>query len=87
MKQSDRYLKLVEWSDEDQCYVGTCPGTMLGGVHDDEAQVYAELCTVVDEWMILSGIQPVSCSVVPLRPRHGPGSCRPMPSTRSVPGG
>ena len=30
MKKSDRYLKIVEWSEEDQCYVGTCPGLMLG---------------------------------------------------------
>lgn len=52
MKTSDRYLKIVEWSDEDGCYVGTCPGLMLGGVHgDSEADVYAELCRVVDEWV------------------------------------
>ena len=52
MKQSDRYLKIVEWSEEDQCYVGTCPGLMEGGVHgDDEAEVYKELCQVVDEWV------------------------------------
>jgi predicted HicB family RNase H-like nuclease len=52
MKASDRYLKIVEWSDEDQCYVGTCPGLMIGGVHgDDETAVYAELCEVVDEWI------------------------------------
>lgn len=52
MKASDRYIKLVEWSDEDQCYVGTCPGLMLGGVHgDDEAMVYKELCLVVEEWI------------------------------------
>ncbi|MBN1425655.1 toxin-antitoxin system HicB family antitoxin [Candidatus Fermentibacteria bacterium] len=52
MKRSDRYLKIVEWSPEDECYVGTCPGLMLGGVHgDDEAAVYAELCDVVREWM------------------------------------
>lgn len=51
MKASDRYIKLVEWSDEDQCYVGTCPGLMLGGVHgDDEAMVYKELCRTVEEW-------------------------------------
>ncbi len=52
MKTSDRYLKLVEWSEEDGCYVGTCPGLMLGGVHgDDESAVYAELCEVVDDWI------------------------------------
>ena len=52
MKPGDRYLKIVEWSEEDGCYVGTCPGLMLGGVHgDDEARVYAELCDVVEEWI------------------------------------
>jgi predicted HicB family RNase H-like nuclease len=54
MKLSDKYLKLVEWSEEDQCYVGTCPGLMLGGIHgDDEAAVYKELCQAVDEWIEL----------------------------------
>ena len=50
MKKSDKYLKIVEWSEEDQCYVGTCPGLFLGGCHgDDEAMVYKELCKLVDE--------------------------------------
>ena len=54
MKASDRYLKIVEWSDEDGCYVGTCPGLMLGGIHgDDETAVYAELCQAVDEWVVI----------------------------------
>ena len=30
-----RYMKIVEWSDEDGCFVGTCPGLMFGGVHGD----------------------------------------------------
>ena len=52
MKESDRYLKIVEWSQEDSSYVGTCPGLMLGGVHgDNEAEVYKELCEVVEEWI------------------------------------
>ena len=52
MKTSDMYLKIVEWSEEDKCYVGTCPGLMLGGVHgNDEAKVYRELCRAVDEWI------------------------------------
>ena len=52
MKDSDRYLKIVQWSEEDQAYVGTCPGLMLGGVHGtDETKVYAELCEVVEEWI------------------------------------
>ena len=54
MKASDRYLKIVVWSAADRCYVGTCPGLILGGVHgDDEAKVYAELCQVVEEWMAI----------------------------------
>jgi predicted HicB family RNase H-like nuclease len=52
MKAGDRYLKIVEWSETDQCYVGTCPGLMFGGVHgDDEAKVYRELCQAVEEWV------------------------------------
>lgn len=52
MKPSDRYLKIVEWSNEDNCYVGTCPGLMLGGIHgDNEAHVYRELCQAVEEWI------------------------------------
>ena len=52
MRDADRYLKIVEWSPEDGCYVGTCPGLMLGGVHgDDEQKVYADLCDAVEEWI------------------------------------
>ena len=52
MKKSDHYLKIVEWSEEDQCYVGKCPGLMLGGIHgDNEAKVYKELCQAVEEWI------------------------------------
>ena len=39
MKSSDRYLKLVEWSDEDGCYVGRCPELMLGGVHGSDGVI------------------------------------------------
>jgi predicted HicB family RNase H-like nuclease len=54
MRPSDRYLKIVEWSEEDRCYVGTCPGLMLGGIHGgDEAKVYAELCKAVEEWIAI----------------------------------
>jgi predicted RNase H-like HicB family nuclease len=50
MKDSTRYVKIVEWSDEDVCYVGSAPGLVLGGCHgDDERQVFEELCQVVEE--------------------------------------
>ena len=49
-EQAARYAKFVEWSDEDKCFIGRCPELMLGGVHgNDEAKVYAELCTAVEE--------------------------------------
>jgi len=52
MKKSDRYLKIVEWSDEDGCYIGRAPGLMLGGVHgEDDSRVYKQLCQVVEEWV------------------------------------
>ncbi len=50
MKDSARYVKIVEWSDEDQCYVGSAPGLIYGGCHGlDERAVFAELCEIVDE--------------------------------------
>jgi len=50
VKESARYLKMVEWSDEDQCYIGRCPGLLHGGCHgDDERKVFEELCQIVDE--------------------------------------
>jgi predicted RNase H-like HicB family nuclease len=50
MKESTRYVKIVEWSDTDQCFVGSCPGLFYGGCHGrDEQAVFAELCRIVDE--------------------------------------
>jgi predicted RNase H-like HicB family nuclease len=54
MKESAQYAKIVEWSADDQCYVGSAPGLLLGGCHgDDEQAVFAELCRVVDEVITL----------------------------------
>jgi len=51
---SARYAKIVEWSDEDQCFVGSAPGLLLGGCHGaDERQVFDELCRIVDEAIAL----------------------------------
>lgn len=50
MKAGNRYVKIVEWSDEDRCFVGSCPGLFYGGCHgDDEKAVFAELCEIVEE--------------------------------------
>ena len=54
MNEKYSYVKIVEWSDEDQCFVGSCPGLFYGGCHgDDEKQVFAELCEIVDETITL----------------------------------
>jgi predicted RNase H-like HicB family nuclease len=54
MKESARYVKIVEWSEEDQCYVGSSPGLVYGGCHgDDEKQVFDELCRIVEESIAL----------------------------------
>lgn len=50
MKESAHYAKIVEWSDDDQCYVGSAPGLIYGGCHgDDEQEVFAELCRMVED--------------------------------------
>ena len=53
MKDSARYAKIVEWSEEDQCYVGSSPGLIYGGCHgQDEKAVFDELCHVVEEAIV-----------------------------------
>lgn len=50
MKDSNRYAKIVEWSDENQCYLGSSPGLVYGGCHgDDESAVFEELHQIVEE--------------------------------------
>lgn len=54
MKERDKYLKIVEWSEEDQCYVGSIPGWLGKCCHgDDELQVFTELSTILDEWILI----------------------------------
>ena len=52
MRESARYVKIVEWSNEYKFFVGQCPRIVGLRCHgDDETQVYAELCQIVDEWI------------------------------------
>ncbi len=52
MKKKDRYLKIVEWSDEDQCYVGSIPGWIGKCCHgDNEEEVYHQLGQILEEWI------------------------------------
>jgi predicted RNase H-like HicB family nuclease len=49
MKTIDEDHRWVEWSDEDQVYVGKCPDLITGIHGDDPVQVYQELSQVVQE--------------------------------------
>ncbi|MDL1962995.1 MAG: type II toxin-antitoxin system HicB family antitoxin [Deltaproteobacteria bacterium] len=52
MNKKDHYLKIVEWSDEDQCYVGSIPGWIGKCCHgNNEKEVYRELCQILEEWI------------------------------------
>lgn len=56
MKKRNQYLKVVEWSEEDQCFIGRVPGLALGGVHGkNEKRVYEKLCDLVVEWIEIYG--------------------------------
>ena len=46
MKDSAKYVKIIEWSDKDQCFIGSCPG-------DNEQEVFTELCEIVEETIAL----------------------------------
>ncbi len=51
-KTAAGYPKFVEWSDEDNCFIGRCPMLFEGGVHGrDEAKVYQQLCEAAEEWV------------------------------------
>ena len=46
------FTKIVDWSEEDNCFVGSAPPLIGPCCHGaDEAKVYAELCRIVEEWI------------------------------------
>jgi predicted RNase H-like HicB family nuclease len=50
MNKGDKYVKLVEWSDVDHCFIGSCPELSYGGCHGQDAKaVFAELCEIIEE--------------------------------------
>ncbi|EDZ65473.1 hypothetical protein NOC27_2153 [Nitrosococcus oceani AFC27] len=49
MKKIDQYHKWVEWSEEDQTYIGKCPDLITGIHGDDPVRLYGELCEVVED--------------------------------------
>ena len=54
-----KYVKLVEWSDEDQCYIGSAPPLVGQSCHGDtEEDVLRQLREIVE-------------SVIELKLQHG----------------
>ena len=52
MIESAKYIKIVEWSDEDKCFIGACPGIMGPCCYGtDEIEIYRQLCEIADEWI------------------------------------
>lgn len=50
MSKAAQYAKVVEWSEADDCFIGTAPGLIHGGCHGkDERQVFDDLCRIVEE--------------------------------------
>lgn len=49
MKPSDQYPKWIEWSEEDQAYIGQCPDLIIGIHGDNPTQLYSELCDVIED--------------------------------------
>ena len=43
MRKGDRYVKLVEWSDEDACFIGSCPELFYGGCHGADPRAVFDL--------------------------------------------
>jgi predicted HicB family RNase H-like nuclease len=50
--EARKYLKVVEWSKEDGCYIGSAPPLIGQCCHGDtEANVMAQLAVIVEEWV------------------------------------
>jgi len=50
MSKGEKYVKLIEWSEKDSCFIGSCPELFYGGCHGSDAkEVFNELCQIVEE--------------------------------------
>lgn len=49
MKAIDQYHKWIEWSEEDQVYIGKCPDLITGIHGDDPLILYKDLIMVLEE--------------------------------------
>lgn len=52
--QARPYVKIVEWSPDDVCFVGSAPPLVGRCCHGDrEEEVFAELSQIVEEWLAI----------------------------------
>lgn len=49
MKLNDQYTRWIEWSEEDQTYIGKCPDLITGIHGENPMQLYSELCEVIED--------------------------------------
>jgi predicted RNase H-like HicB family nuclease len=50
MTIGSKYVKIIEWSDIDNCFIGSCPELFYGRCHGiDEREVFNELCEIIEE--------------------------------------
>ncbi len=68
MNSKSDYLKIVRWSDEDLCFVGSIPDVCGDCCHgDDEVDVYAQLVEIHDTW--IKDLQAEGKDLPPVRTR------------------
>jgi len=67
MKPIDAYHRWLEWSDEDQVYIGKCLDLITGIHGDDPVQVYKELVEIVQD--VIDHFQQTGRELPPARTR------------------
>lgn len=51
-RNGDQHSKLVEWSEEDRCYIGSAPPLIGHCCHgDDPVEVQQQLDVIIAEWL------------------------------------
>ena len=61
MNRGSTYHKWVEWSAEEDAYLGKCPDLITGIHGDDPVRLYAELCDVVED--VIQHFEAEGCSL------------------------
>lgn len=48
--ENDRYSRIIEWDETDQCFVGRCPELFLGGCHgSSRGEVESQLQEIIND--------------------------------------